>query len=253
MKAVHDPRPYKSFSVQITLGAGWRHEPPKFFGYMRRSLEEFLNLMGSYMPSWFDFEYVMDAEFSSVVVRGLSEDQEEVLKVLNLLESDFPSFYRDLGAGIEVSVFSGGIRKQIVEEFEEFDIESSGFPKLYSKPRRFLSLKELSRIEKHFLAYVFGKNGGEVFLEISRRGDRIQYGMKVSKIDISIEKEIKSYRAWITMRAESTLESVKLLTVMNVYSKKTASLEDLLKETENFNIASLARAFKEIEAVSERG
>ena len=253
MKTVHDPRPYKSFSVQITFGAGWRHEPPKFFGHMRRSLEDFLNLTASYMPSWFDFEYVMDAEFSSVVVRGLSEDQEEVLKVLNLLESDFPSFYRDLGAGLEVTVFSGGIRKQIVEDFEEFDVESSRSLKLHSKPRRFLSLKELSRIEKHFLAYVFGKNGGEVFLEVSRRGDRIQYGMKVPKMDISIEKEIKSYRAWITMRAESTLESAKLLTIMNVYTKKSIGLEEVMKETENFNIANLARAFKEIEAVSERG
>ena len=251
MKTIHDPRPYKSFSVQITFGAGWRHEPPKFIGYMRKSLEEFLNLMRSYMPRWFDFEYVMDAEFSSIIVRGLSEDQDEILRSLKLLESDFPQFYRDIGAGLELSAFSGGIRKSLVEEFSDFNVETSRHLKLYSKPRRFLYLKELSRFEKHFVAYVFGKNKGEVFLEVSRRGDRLQYGMKIPKIEISIEDEIKSYRSWIVMRTESTLESVKFLTLMNVYSKKTVSLEDVTSC--DFNLANLASAFKEIEKLSERG
>ncbi len=253
MRSILDARPYKTFTVQITFGGGWRNEPVKMRGGMRKSLEETLKAVLNSLPSWFDGRYVMDAEFSSIVVWGLSEDQEEVLRIARILVSDYPPLYEDLGIGVEIAVFSGGVRRAVVDEFSSYDLPRSGRPALVQKPRRFLSLRELSRPQKHFLVYLYTREGGELFLEISRRGDRLHYGMRIPRLSIdSLESAVKAYKAWVLGRAESTREACQILTIMNVYSKDEVGIDDLTEDVERLKIADFASAVDTLTSISER-
>ncbi len=233
VKIVHDARPYRSFAVQISFNAGWRHEPVKMRGAMRKSLENLLSILSFRFPSWFEMSYVMDSEYSSVIIRGPSSDQDSVLKIVKILDVDFPDAYRHLGASVEMVVASGGIKRKLLESLSEVG-ESRGIrPEVISRPKRFLALRELSRVQKHFLVYTFRRRGCEVFLEISPRGDRVHYGRDVQNFEYSLEEEKRFYLAWITLRWESTFESVKILTTMNLFSKSVMEFEDVLREVNN--------------------
>ncbi len=252
MKLVLDPRPYRTFSVQMTFDIGWRHEPVKMRGSLRKGLEELIESIRSLLPKWFEVSYVMDSEFSSVLIFGTSKDQEAVLKVPNIVEMNMPEIYENLNASLETVVFSGGIKKDIAEVFSYLEIKSRHKPKIVANPRRFIDSKNLSRVQKHFLSYAFLRRGGEVFLEVSRRGDRIHYGKNIPDIDVPLSEEKEFYKSWILKKWESTVESVKLLTLMNVFSKETIKIDEMFRDLSDLSEEDFLDAVKTLEVASRR-
>lgn len=252
MKVVGDPRPYKTFSVQISFDIGWRHEPIKMRGSMRKSLEELLEEIRSVVPKWFEVSYVMDSEFSSLLIFGTSADQNSLLKVPDVIEMNFPEVYRELNASVELVSFAGGVKKDIIEDFYELNMKSRFKPEIVSKPRRFLDLKGFSRVQKHFFSYIFLRREGEVFLEVSRRGDRIHYGKNIPDLDLSVDEEIKFYRAWILKKWESTMESAKLLTLMNIFSKEIIKLDEIFRELNDLDEKEFLKSLDLLKTASGR-
>ena len=237
MKLIFDPKPFKTFAIQISFNIGWRHEPTREKGMIRRELQGLLNLVLNTLPPWFDGYYHLDGEFSSLIIMGLSGDQERIPNILRIINGNFPRELSDLGSGLELIVLSGGIKKDILDGISEFQTQHHGVkPKIQSMPKRFVNLKGLSRVHKHFLVSTMLKKGKELFLEVSPRGDRIQYGSKVGKIAIdNLDISLKSYEHWIRRRFESTKDSTALLTLMNIYEKKIRNLEDIVKELYSLN------------------
>ena len=254
MRLIFDPKPVKTFAFQISFNIGWRHEPPKEKGIIRKELQGLLNLILNTLPSWFDGFYHLNAEFSSLTIMGLSEDQERIPKFLQVIENNFPEKLSDMRAGIEMGVLSGGIKKDIVNIVREFQSEHVGKkPKIHSVPKRFLNVKGLTRVQKHFLVSVMLKKGNELFFEVSPRGDRIQYGIKLENVAIeNLDESLKSYEHWIRRRFESTKDSVALLTLMNIYEKIDKDLEDIIKEAYSVNVADLNEAVKKLSAISKK-
>jgi len=248
MKIIFDPKPVKTFALQISFNIGWRHEPPKEKGVIRKELQGLLNLILNTLPSWFDGFYHLDAEFSSLIIMGLSEDQEKILKILKVTISNFPAKLLDLQSRLEMIVLSGGIKKEIASTVKNFQVDyRGGRPKIQSLPKRFINIKGLNRVHKHFLVSTMLKNGNEVFLEVSPRGDRIQYGLKMENIHIDdLNILLKSYEHWIRRKSESTKESAALLTIMNIYEKKTMDLEDVVKEIYSINVYHFQEAVEKL-------
>ena len=251
MKILADPRPYKTFSVQISFDIGWRYEPVKMRGAMRRSLEDLLKEIRFVVPRWFEVSYVMDSEFSSILIFGTSADQDSLLKVSDVIEMNFPKVCRDLGASVEMVAFSGGVKKEVAESFYILDVRSNK-TEVVSKPRRFLDLKGFSRVQKHFFSYVFFRRGGEVFLEVSKRGDRIHYGKNVPDLDLSLKEEKEFYKAWILKKWESTIDTVKILTVMNVFSKETVKLDEIFRDINSLDEREFFESVELLKRVSRR-
>ena len=254
MKIIFDPKPVKTFALQISFNIGWRHEPPKEKGVIRKELQGLLNLILNTLPSWFDGFYHLDAEFSSLIILGLSEDQGRIPKLLQVIENNFPEGFSGMGAGIEMGVLSGGIKKDIVNVIEEFQTEHIGRKlTIHSAPKRFLNVRNLTRAQKHFLVSVMLKKGNELFLEVSPRGDRIQYGMKLDDVALeNLDEALRSYEHWIRRRFESTKDSVALLTLMNIYEKIDKDLEDVIKEVYSVNIVALNEAIRKLSAISKK-
>ena len=255
MKVVFDPRPLKTFTLQVSFSMGWRHETAKNMGSIRRSLEGFVEDLKGYLPSWTDVFYHVDAEFSSVVVMGLSESAEETLrKFSSLLEGDLSDFLEDFGARGELVVACGGLKKELLDYFEGMELGRRSSLKLQNKPRRFLSLKELSRPQRHFFVFMGKRYGYELYLEVSKVSDRVQYGMKLSgEVPRNLESEMKVYEFYLRRRFESTKDSAALLTLMNVYGKGIVLLEDILESVKNVNVSSLMGAFKTLQRISSGG
>ena len=252
MKLVLDPRPYRTFSIQVTFDVGWRHEPIKMRGSMRKGLEDLVENIEFLLPKWFEVSYVMEPEFSSILIFGTSKDQDAILKILSTFELNLPEIYEDLNASLEMVVSSGGIKKEIVESFLDIDVKSRHKPEIVTKPRRFLDLKKLSRVQKHFFSHVFLERGGEVFLEVSKRGDRIHYGKNVPDIDISFSEEKELYKGWILRKWESTAESVKLITFFNVFSKEIIKLDEIFREIGELREEDFLEAVEILKMASRR-
>ncbi len=251
MKIVLDPRPYRTFSAQITFDIGWRHEPVKMRGALRKGLEELIESIKIFLPRWFEISYVMDSEYSSVVIFGTSKDQEALLKVPEAVEMNMPDIYEDLNASLEIVAFSGSVKKDIAGDFL-IELKARRKPKIVTNPRRFIDAKNLSRVQKHFLSYAFLRRGGEVFLEVSRRGDRIHYGRNIPDIDMSLNEEKEFYKSWILKKWESTVESVKLLTLMNVFSKETIKIDEIFRDLSSLNEEDFLEAIRVLKAASRR-
>lgn len=251
MKLIFDPKPVKTFAFQISFNIGWRHEPSKEKGTIRRELEELLNLILNTLPSWFDGYYHLDAEFSSLIIMGLSEDHERIPNILKVIDINFPEKLSELNSGLELLVLSGGIRKDIIDDVSEFQSNyNKTRPKIQSMPKRFVNAKGLNRVHKHFLVSTMLKKGYELFLEVSPRGDRIHYGSKMGKIIIDeLDTLLKLYEHWIRRRFESTKDSAALLTLMNIYEKKIRNSEDVVKELYSLNVSYLQEAVGKLNAV----
>ncbi len=254
MKTVFDPKPVKTYTFQMSFNIGWRHEPEKEKGILRETLENLVEKIKTITPPWCDAYYFLDAEFSSIIFMGLSETQGSIIRVVEFVENNFPEKLKELKAGLELFVISGGVKKDVVEELESFKSEHRGkTPRLVKQPKRFLSLKELTRAQKHFLVFVAMNKGCELYLEISRRGDRIQYGLKLHDLSFnSLEEEIKKYEFWMRRRYESTKETAAILTVMNMFNKDKVDFESVIENVKGLNVSEFSQAIKTLENIIKR-
>ncbi len=254
LKVLFEAKPTKTFSMQVSFNIGWRHEPKNKKGVLRKALEELMKAVLSTLPPWFDALYHLDSEYSSLTVLGTVQDQENLLKILNTMEMNFPPVLEELGASPVLVALSGGVRKNTVSQIREYSFEiKPGKPKIVAEPKRFLALKELSRSQKHFLTFLCMERGCEIFLEISPNGDRLHYGMNLKELKInSLEKELKRYEAWLLRRYETTKSTTHLLTIFNIYSKKELSIQDALNEVMNLSQASLEEFLKLLSNISNR-
>ena len=254
MRLIFDAKPVKTFALQLNMGIGWRHEPVKSKGKIRKSLEETVNSLKFFLPSWFETFYILDAEHSSIVVLGLSEDQEKLLKAVEIVEREFPEAVEELGGGMEMGVLSGGIRKSTAMQLRSFEFsQRTRKTVLVSPPKRFLALKELSRAQKHFLVFICTRRNCELYLEISRRNDRVQYGLHLREVKIeSLKDEFMTYKAWLLRRSESTKESASILSIMNVFSENYPDIPSIIEDVEKINLAHVAEVFKTITEIAKR-
>ncbi len=253
MKLIFEPKPYKTFAFQVNFNVGWRHEMVKERGTVRESLENLAKLCSEFIPSWFKVEHSVEAEYSYLRIFGTIGDT-DILRLLKLIDADFPEHLSRMGAGIEVIALSGSFKSYKVDEILSFDpIHKPGRTRLSSKPRNFISARNLNRLEKHFLTFSIASRGGELYLEISKNGDRLHYGKFLGNLNVrSMNDEIKRYELDLLRRRESTIETVAFLSTMNIFENSIRTYDDILRDIEKIRIHEIAETLNVLRSISER-
>ncbi len=235
-----EPRISETFSLQMNFPRGWRHEHPRNRGQVAGALEELVGFLRGFFPEYFRMERFVDAEYSGIRIFGVAKDV-DIRILMRVVELDLPKVL----SGLDNLVIVGPFKKSVVNELIHIsDVKPKGAPVIV-KPKRFLSAKNLSRLEKHFLVHLVLSRGGELFLEISERGDRLHYGGRFGNLSVeSFDLELKRYELELLRKRESTYETASFLSLMNTFERDELTFDGILRDLKNIRV-------KEVEGVLE--
>ncbi len=249
VRVIFEGKPLRTFQMNVVFSVGWRNEPPKYKGIVRDTLDAFIERVSETVPQWYELGKIIEAEFSFVRIWGTSK---EIDNLKEGLEKGFlnlsPSFV-EIGGGVLFSVIVGGVKKTSLEQFRKIKSPSPLKPqKLFSKPRNFIKLTNITRLESLFLREFLSKREKEVFLEISKGVDRLFFGRVTG--DMPSYKEMEEFlgffKASILKRLESTSGTADFLTYMNVFSKDKVSIDDILTRLEKLELLKFLEVLKKL-------
>jgi len=249
VKIIFEGKPFKTFHMNVIFSVGWRNEPSRYKGIVRNVLETFAGKISEFVPQWYEIKKSIEAEFSFVGIWGTVDEIEDLKKGLDRSFLTFPSAFIEIGGGVLFSVITGGIKKSFLDKLRKIKVPSPLKPqKLFSKPRNFIKLSNITRLEALFLKEFLGYRKEEIFLEISKSVDRfvlgkINGGMPSYK---DMENFLGFFKANILKKLESTSETADLLTYMNVFSKEKVSIDDILNGLERLEFLKFIEVLKKI-------
>ncbi|PLV58697.1 hypothetical protein [Thermotoga sp. KOL6] len=238
MELIFEGRPSKSFCFSMVFNIGWRHEPQNMRGSVLEMLEKLSESVREEIPSYFEVSRSVDAEFSEIRVWGTSDEADFLLKVIQMVFSFPHSVFLELGGGPLFTVAVGAIRSEILREIEKMKAPTpSKVPKLHIKPRNFLKVFELTRLEEFFLYHFLKDSNQEVYLELSPFGDRIHYG---KFFRLPLFSEVSGYKnkfkAIIAKKIETTEGAVDFLVKLNIFKRSKVLIKDTFEDLENINL-----------------
>ena len=249
MKIIFEGKPLRTFHMNIVFSVGWRNEPSKYKGIVRDTLENLANEISKAVPRWYEVKKSVEAEFSFVQIWGTSDEIDDLRKGLEKSFLTFPPPFIEIGGGVLFSVMTGGVKKTSLEQLRKIKVPSPLKPqKLFSRPRNFVKLSGITRLESLFLKEFLGEREKEVFLEISKGVDRLFLGRITGEMPSYKDMEEFSgfFKANILKRLESTSETADLLTYMNVFSKERVSIDDILDRLEKLEFFKFLDILKRI-------